>query len=332
MQSLLSQNYQNDGLLSSGAGMIGRNKRYIVWVYLLNLVLAGFGSATFFSQAGEVLNHSLYANRLVQGFDVPTYIEMLSRPEFGPTAASTSSAFLLSFVFVLATALFLPGIFQGYASPYRLPREDFFRTCGSNLWRFIRLMIVGGVIFLIVAGILFGLQAALIKKADDSTMEVLPFTLKMICLAVIFLVMTVLRIWFDLAEVDVVLSDQRAVRKSIGHAFRHTFRSLWRLLVSYVVITSVAAVVLIAGLLAWMRFVAPESIGRAFVISQFTLLLLLIPRFWQRGVAVAYWQRWMLAPVAVLDPIPIAPVAPPVVIEPTPSPVTPIALAEPQES
>ena len=76
-----------------------------------------------------------------------------------------------------------------------------------------RLMIVGGVIFLIVAGIFFGLQGALVKKADDSTTEVLPFTLKMICLAVIFLVMTVLRIWFDLAEVDVVLSDQAAVRK-----------------------------------------------------------------------------------------------------------------------
>jgi len=100
--------------------------------------------------------------------------------------------------------------------------------------------------------------------------------------------------------------------------------------VSYVVITIVAAVVLIAGLLAWMKFVAPESVGRAFVISQFTLLLLLIPRFWQRGVAVAYWQRWMLAPVAVLDPIPIAPVSPPVVIEPTPSPAIPIAPPEPR--
>jgi len=107
---------------------------------------------------------------------------------------------------------------------------------------------------------------------------------------------------------------------------------LGRLLVSYVVITIVAAIILVAGLLAWMTFVAPESIGRAFLISQLTLLLLLIPRFWQRGVAVAYWQRWMLAPVAVLDPIPIAPVPPPVVIETTPSPVIFNVPPEPQES
>jgi hypothetical protein len=327
-----SSSPENDRLLASGIGMVGRNKRYIVWFYLLNLLLAGFGTATFFTQAGVVLNRSLWADRLLHGFDVPTFIEMLSRPEFGPTAASSLSALLLSIVFVLATVLFLPGILQGYASVYRLPREDFFRSCGSNLWRFIRLMIVAGVIFLIVAGILFGLQAALIKKAEDSTMEVLPFTLKMICLAFIFLVMTVLRIWFDLAEVDVVLSDQHAVRKSIGHALRHTLRSLGRLLASYVVITIAAAIFLLAGLLTWMKFVAPESVGGAFLISQLTLLLLLIPRFWQRGVAVAYWQRWMLAPVAVFDPIPIAPVPIPVVIQPMPSPVIPNAPPEPSES
>ena len=37
-------------------------------------------------------------------------------------------------------------------------------------------------------------------------------------LAVIFLMMTMLRIWFDLAEADIVLNDQRAVRKSMGGA------------------------------------------------------------------------------------------------------------------
>jgi hypothetical protein len=58
----------------------------------------------------------------------------------------------------------------------------------------------------------------------------------------------------------------------------------------------------------------------------------LVPRFWQRGVAVAYWQKWMLVPVAVLEPVPIAPVPPPLVIEPMPSPVSPSALPEPQES
>ena len=72
------------------------------------------------------------------------------------------------------TALFLPGVFQGYASTYRLPREDFFRACGRNLWRFIRLMIIAGIVMGIVAGILFACNGAIVKKAGDSTYELLP--------------------------------------------------------------------------------------------------------------------------------------------------------------
>jgi hypothetical protein len=323
---------ENDGLLSRGASMVGRNKRYIVWFYLLNLALAWFGGAAFREHVHGILDHSIVAGRLVHGFDVPVLVEMLSRPEMGPFTASGVVAMCFALIFMLASALFIPGVFAGYASTYRLPREDFFRTCGRNLWRFIRLMIVAGVLIGVLAGVLFGLQGALVKKAEDSTIEVLPFTLQMICLALIFLVMTTLRIWFDLAEVDVVLSDQRAVRKSIGYAFRHTFRGLGRLLASYVVITVVAAIVLVVGLLVWRKLVVPESVGGAVLISQLTLLVLLVPRFWQRGVAVAYWQEWMLVPVAVLEPVPLAPVPPPLVIEPMPSPVIPSAPPEPQES
>jgi hypothetical protein len=342
----------NESLLGRGAGMVAHNKRYILWFYVLNLLLGGFGTVAFFAQSGTILGPSMYSSRLVHGFDLPVLIEMFARPEFGPTAPSALSAVYFSAVFFLLTALFLPGVFQGYGSNYRLsgedfsgsgalqgyagqhrlPGDEFFRACGRNLWRFLRLLIVAGIVFLIVAGVLFGLQGALVKKAEDSTIEVLPFTLKMTSLVLIFLVMTTLRIWFDLAEVDVVLSDQRAVRKSIGSAFGHTFRGLGRLLASYVVITVVAAIVLVAGLFSWIKFVAPEGVAGAFLIGQLTLLLLLIPRFWQRGVAVAYWQQWMLLPIAVLEPIPIAPVTPPpVVIEPMPSPVIPSAPPEPQE-
>ena len=129
-------------------------------------------------------------------------------------------------------------------------------------------------------------------------------------LAVIFLVMTCFRIWFDLAEADIVLSDQRAVRKSIRAGLKHTFPSLFRLLASYVVATIVAAIVLVGGLWVWMKFVAPESVGGAFLVGQLTLLLLLIPRFWQRGVAVSYWQQKMMAPVVPMHtttPLPIVP-------------------------
>jgi hypothetical protein len=239
-------------------------------------------------------------------------------------------AMYFALLFFVATGLFLPGVLQGYASTYRLPREDFFRACGRNLWRFIRLMIVAGIVMGIVAGVLFFIRGALVTKAGESTNELLSVYVSFTGLALIFLVMSVLRIWFDLAQADVVLSDQRAVRKSIGAAFRHTWRGLARLLASYVVTTIVAAMVLGAGLWVWVSLVPSASVAGAFLVSQLTLLFLLIPRFWQRGIAVSYYQRHMVAPIEVQAFTP-APVVAPVVNEPEPVPI-PSAPPETQAS
>ena len=103
----------NKGLLSSGLGIVGRNKRYIVWFYVLNVTLAEFGASAFRNQAHEVLDHSLHADRLVHGFSLGVLIEMFVRPEFGPTMASTMPAMYFALLFFVLTALFLPGVLQG---------------------------------------------------------------------------------------------------------------------------------------------------------------------------------------------------------------------------
>jgi hypothetical protein len=300
---------ENKGLLSSGLGIVLRNKRYIVWFYVLNVFLGLFGTAAFVNQAGTILDHSLLSQRLLHGFSLGVLIEMVMRPEFGPTIASRVPAMFFSLLFVVATALFLPGVFQGYASTYRLPREDFFRACGRNLWRFIRLLFFAGIVMGIATGALFALHGMLEHKAGESTNELLLPEVRFTGLFVIFLIMAVFRIWFDLAEADIVLSDQRAVRKSVGAAFRHTFRSLGRLLSSYVLTTAIAAVILIGGIWIWMKTVPPESVIGAFVVSQLTLLLLLIPRFWQRGIATAYWQQRIMIPVVPMRAIEPQPVS-----------------------
>jgi hypothetical protein len=292
------------GLLSSGLEMVARNKRYLIWFWLLNLTLAEFGASAFRRSVHAMLDHSFAAGSLLHGFDLATFAELLGNPQFGHLPAMSIPAIYSSFIFFLATALFLPGVFQGYASASRLPREDFFRACGRNLWRFIRLLIVSGIVMSIVAGVLFALQAPLLKKAGESTNELLPFQMRILSLVVIFLVMTVLRIWFDLAEVDVVLNDQRAVRKSIWAGLRHTLRSLLRLLADYIVATILAAIFLVGGLWFWVKFVGPENVLGAYLVAQVILFLLLMPRFWQRGIAVSYWQQGMIARVVAVEPEP----------------------------
>ena len=290
------------GLLSSGLSRLMHNKRYIFWFWLLNVILAWFATIGFAKNAHAILDHTLYAKGLLNGLDAGVLGEVLFKPEFGSMHSMTYPAAYFGFLFFLATALFLPGVFSGYASTYRLPRSEFFRACGLNLWRFVRILIIAGIVMGIVAGLLLAANAAIGQKADDSTNEKLSLELQIAGLAVIFLIMTIFRIWFDLAEVNTVLDDQRAVRKSIFLAFRHTFRGLARLLTSYIVVTIVAAFFLAAGLWIWMKYVPPDSVLGACIIAQITLFLLLIPRFWQRGIAVSYWQQKMLTPVVVMSP------------------------------
>jgi hypothetical protein len=145
------------------------------------------------------------------------------------------------------------------------------------------------------------------KTANDDR---LPFLTQMLSMAVIFLVLTVIRAWFDLAQTDVVLRDQRAVRKSMGWAFRSTRRSLGRLLGTYVLIAIVGLAVLAAGILIWYATVPPSSVIGAFLVSQAILLLLLGMRFWQRASAVAFYVRLAAEPeIETQAPVMAVPVA-----------------------
>jgi len=278
-------------LVAGAAGIVLRNKRYIVWFFLLNLLFAHFGAQGLSPHVHAILDHSLYADKLLHGFDVTVFFELTGRPEFGPEESSTTSATIFAVLFFLASMVFMPGVLLGYSFDHRISRNEFFRACSQNLWRFVRLFLIFAVIAGIVAGFLFGIQAALTTAAEKALDERLPFFVQTASMIVIFLVMTSMRIWFDLAQTDVVLRDEGAVRKSVMAAWVRIRHNLGRLLGSYVVIALAALLILIAGMWLWQAIVPPSSVLGAFLISQATLFMLLAMRFWQRAVAVAFYVR-----------------------------------------
>jgi len=297
---------EKTSLLSAGARIAGRNKRYVIWFYLLNLVLASFGAAAFSNQAHAILDHSLYAENLLHHFDLMVLMEMIARPEFGSSSALMAPTIDFAILFFLATMLLLPGVLLGYASDHRLPRSEFYRTCGHNIWRFVRLFLFFVIIAGPIAGILGAAQNALVKAADQSSNERLPFFIQVTCMGVIFLVLTAIRIWFDLAQTQVVVADQGKVRKSIAAAYRGMKGHRLRLLANYVFIALLAGLVLLTGIWAWIKIVPPASIVGAFIVGQAILLILLAARFWQRACAVAFYRDYMTAVILERETIPSA--------------------------
>ena len=302
-------------LVSAGLRIVNRHKRYIFWFWVLNLALAWLGSVAFREMASSTMDRSLLADRLLHGFDVPALLELMGRPETGPMLGPTKAAAHFAFVFFVASLLFLPGVIEGYTNEGRLSCDEFFRVCGRNLWRFIRVFILFAIIAGAIASALFSAEHALVKFAGHSTNELLPFYSDTAILILIFLVMTSLRIWFDVSQVDVVFRDQSAVRKSLRAGFRYTLRHLLSLLGSYVVVAIVAALILIVGVWIWHIAVPPQSVTGAFLVSQCMLILWLWTRFWQRGVAAAFYLREMA--IASPSSVSIPPFVPPV---PVPAP------------
>jgi hypothetical protein len=299
-------------LVAAGAAIVRRNQRYVVWFYLLNLAFAHFGASSFSDAAHGILDHSLYADKLLHGFSLGVFLELLVRPEFGTLPSATHPAMMFAVVFFLASLLFMPGVLLGFASDHGLPRDEFYRACGRNVWRFVRLSLFFTMIAGSISGILFGMLNALVSAADKTSNERLPLFTQLIGTVIILLVLTIIRIWFDVAQTDVVLRDQPAVRKSIVAGFRKTGRNFGRLLGSYFVIAIVAMAVLVAGILLWYAIVPPSSVLGAFIIGQAIMLLLLAMRFWQRATAVAFYVREMTEPV-VDEARPIAGFATPLV-------------------
>jgi hypothetical protein len=295
---------ETTSLLSAGARILGRNKRYVIWFYLLNLTLASFAAAAFRSQAHALVDHSLYADKLLHGCHLVVLIEMLARPEFGPTKASTMPAFYFSFLFVLATVLFLPGVLLGYASDHRIPRYEFYRISGHNIWRMLRLLLFFTVIAGPISGILFAGQDALAKAAIRTSNERLPFFIQLLSLGIILVVVTAIRMWFDLAQTEVVVWDQSRVRKSIASSYRRMRHQRARLLGSYGCIAVLAIMVLFVGLWVWIKIVPAASVWGAFMMSQGILLLVLAARFWQRACAVAFHLERASQTAAETVPLP----------------------------
>ena len=318
------------GLLGAGWSAVRRNIRYIVWFWLLSLVLARLGSLVFKNQVSAILDNSLHADRLVHGFNLVTLIELFSLPQTGSMPAMAAPVHASAVLFALATLFLMPGVLRQYTSDHRVARDEFFRTCGRNLWRFVRLTLMYVLFAGPIAGILFAIRNGLGTLADKSLEELLPFWVGTLMLLLIFLVMTMVRIWFDLAEVDVVVRDQNAVRKSVANGFRYAWRFLGKLLSSYVAISLFALIVLLGGIWLWYVAVPSSSVAGAWLISQIMLFLWLVARFWQRAVAAAFYMREMLVapsyspfrapePGAAV-PAPPAPGAPPVPPAPLPNP------------
>ena len=280
------------GAFFGGAGLVFRRQRLLWWAFAVNLVLGHWASRDVVARVGSTLDNSLAATtNLFQGFHFSAIAELASLPgnylDFG--SAPMHFSFVFFFFMLLATG----GILDSYWRDATVSISEFFMNGGLFFWRFLR-MVLFLLLTLIPVGIIASLLNAEAGHIDAVSISPFPYVWFVAgTILIVFLLLMALRTWFDLAEIIAVADGETASRKCLRRAasvMRRQFGSLFWL---HFRISVVALLGLLLGLHAWVRWVGPESLRAAFVVSQLTLLFLLATRFWQRASATVWYKQYL---------------------------------------
>jgi hypothetical protein len=284
----------------AGAALVWRRQRILWLVYFANLLLALVGTRAAVERTGEILNHSMAADRLVYGFDLGPYFELRLHPNL-PFSASRPMLLYSSLLFALFMLFATGGVLAAYYQDRRLTAGAFFQSCGEHFWRFFRLMIYF-LIALIPVGILARLGGVLYHRINLQAISPFPAVHALeVAAAIAVLLAMCLRLWFDIAQVIAVAEGENRMHralKSSARLLRHNFGSLFWL---YFRISILGWIGFAGGMHAWMMHIPPDGIRTSFVVSQATIIFWLSLRLWQRA-SEAIWYREFPHPLNVPAP------------------------------
>ena len=295
-----------------GLSLTLRSLPALLWAYLFNLVLAFLFSISLNLQLSKLLNHSLAAQRLSSGFDLgpigETYLHLHQGP-IGDAGAVTGHASIP--LFLIVYFLLVPGTLFCYQtdSPARL--GTLLQQGFLYFWRFVRITLLTLLVSALILGPLFFLQGKWADRVDDHMVGRPAFLLILAGNVVLFLVASILRLYFDLVEVYTVQLGQhlrpalfgqqarpdRRVRSTLTPALRTLrthFAEAWPIFL-LLTLLGFAAVILTARIS--MHMLAQPRVWPTFLLAQFGLFVMLLTRFWQRGAETS---------LALQNPIPSA--------------------------
>jgi hypothetical protein len=313
-------------ILIGGFVVMCRNWRCLTWAFFLNLLLAAVATVPDIAQLSALLNHSLAAHSLSGRLDLAAYGELFGHLSERPSGI-WNSAMSLDFLFAFVLFIFTPAVLSIYLGDEVASLGNLFRIGLRFFWRMVRITLLFALIAGITLGILAACRAGLLNKLDDIYVERGWWAWAVITGLIVAAVAVFFRIWFDLAELITVERgtyrigriEDRAVRRTLGPAFRLFRAGFLRLYFSFILVGALGLAGFVLALLLW-HALPPGSTFLAFIFAQIGLFLLLAARFWQRGLEVAWFDVAGAAVTPQVAPI-TTPVIPPTYPETPPEPL-----------
>jgi hypothetical protein len=315
------------GTVGTGWRLVWRHKKILIWVFVVNFILGAVATNAPRVEFSKVLNNSMQSARLANGFDMGTFVELISRPDINMTALMRGSV-LYSYLFFLFMLFIVGGILTAYREDRPLSTGDFFGASGEYFWRMVRLFLMSLIPYAIVAaitGVIFAFGSGV---ASEKT----AFQIRIVGMVIGIVLVLLVRLWFDVAQVRAVAQNEHGMFRDLMRAFVISFKALGTLLWMYLRISIVAWVLLALGLWLWSHLPG-NQVWATWLLLEVVMFTQIFARLWQRAASV-YWYGLYAEehPAAIVEfttphPVEIAetPTAQPPTAEPhtTPTPEPP---------
>lgn len=290
---------ERKGVVAAGFGLLWRRPGVLWWVFIVSLILGGLGALPATINIGHALNHSLAGQQLTTRFDLGMYFELLRLPEvdisrYDPAVGVSVFLFFLFMLFVTG------GILETYRQDRRLNTGEFFTASGAFFWRFVRLLLLSIIPFVIVGMIYQGLSKLADHIGDRATADQVGIFSSLAAVIIFMLLALWVRLWFDLAQVRAVVQNERGMWRNLWKSLGVTWRAglYWR----YVLIALVAWIALAICLVLWAHVPSPAT-PLIFLVLELIIFAQLATRLWQLASAMTWYRRYAES-LVVVQPIP----------------------------
>jgi hypothetical protein len=312
---------QRRNIFTHGLSLTLRRLPALLWTYIFNLILAFLFSISLDRELSRLLNHSLAAQRLSSGFDLgaigETYLHLHEGPIGDAGAASGHASIPL---YLIVYFLLVPGTLYCYQTDAPARLGTLLKQGLLHFWRFVRITLLMLLVCALILGPLLFLQGKWEDHLDDHVVGRAAFLAIFAGNIVLFLVASILRLYFDLVEVYTVQLGQhirpalfggqgtpdRRVRRALNPAWRTlraNFSQAWPIFL-FLTLLGFAAVILTAR--TSIHMLAQPRVWPTFLLAQLGLFLMLLTRFWQRGAETSLALQY---PIPAPSQTPILPVA-----------------------
>ena len=199
--------------------------------------------------------------------------------------------------------MFMLFVSGGILETYRQGRRrisvgDFFAVSGAFFWRFVRLTLFSLVPFALLREAYFEVEKASDYLGDKVSADQVGFVIWLAGVLLLVVIALFVRLWFDVAKVHTVASDDRRMLRCAWKGLAVPRRQLRALLWIYLRISLVAWLTAVVAFLIWTK-IPPTAIWATFVLLELVMLVQLGARLWQMASATLWYKRHVVVPTQV---------------------------------